>query len=77
MESKFDVKGYTGIISQTGVQEWTFFSDVPKEIGAAEKGGMKGYVLVRAGNKPLSDEEKKEYKVLYDGLGGILDLIKG
>jgi len=45
-------------------------------VGAAEKSGMKGYILVREGNKPLSDEEKKGYNMLYDGIGGILDLIK-
>jgi len=76
VENKFDVKGYQSIIAETGIQQWTFFSDVAKELGAAEKSGMKGYILVREGNKPLSDEEKMEYNVLYDGTGGILDLIQ-
>ena len=75
VDNKFDVKGYESIIDQTGIMEWTFFSDVAKEVGAAEKAGMKGYILVREGNKPLSDKEKEEYNVLYDGIAGILDLI--
>lgn len=70
------MKGYESIIAQTKIQQWTFFSDVAKEVGAAEKSGMKAYILVREGNKPLSDEDKKGYNVLYDGIGGISDLIK-
>jgi methionine salvage enolase-phosphatase E1 len=75
VENKFNARGYEKIISQTGIREWTFFSDVPKEIDAAEKAGMKGYVVVREGNKPLGEEEKKEHRVLHDGIGGILELI--
>jgi len=77
VENKFDVRGYETIVLETGIREWTFFSDVPREIAAAEKAGMKGYVLAREGNKPLTEEEKKEYRVVYDGIEGILELIHG
>jgi len=64
VDNKWDVKGYERIIKETGIKQWTFFSDVPQEIAAAQKAGMKGYVLAREGNKPLTDEEKKNYKVI-------------
>ena len=76
MENKFDVRGYESIISQTGIRCWNFFSDVPQEVSAAQEAGMKGYVVVREGNKPLSDSDKVEYRILYDGFGDVLDLIR-
>jgi methionine salvage enolase-phosphatase E1 len=76
VENKFDVKGYESIISQTGIQKWTFFSDVPKEVAGAKEAGMKGYVVVREGNKPLEDSEKEEHKILNDGFVEILNLIE-
>lgn len=75
VDNKFDVKGYKTIISQTGIREWTFFSDVPQEVAGAKEAGMKGYVVVREGNKPLNDLEKLEHKVLYD-IGEILGLLQ-
>lgn len=75
VDNKFDVKGYNAIISQTGIREWTFFSDVPREVAGAREAGMKGYVVVREGNKPLSDSEKAEHKVLYD-IGEILEKLQ-
>ena len=76
MENKFDVKGYQAIISQTGIRQWTFFSDVAWEVASAKEAGMIGYIVVREGNKPLSNSEAAEHKVLYDGLGNIVDLLK-
>jgi methionine salvage enolase-phosphatase E1 len=76
VENKFDVQGYQRIISRTGIKNWTFFSDVSKEISSAEKAGMRGYVLVREGNKPLSDAERAETEVITDGLSRIAGLLK-
>jgi methionine salvage enolase-phosphatase E1 len=75
VENKFDVKGYKTIISQTGIQKWTFFSDVPQEVSGSIQAGMKGYVVVREGNKPMDNSEAGKHKILYDGLGNILDLL--
>ena len=75
VDNKFDVKGYKTIISQTGIREWTFFSDVPREVAGAREAGMKGYVVVREGNIPLNDSEKADHNVLYD-IGDILELLQ-
>lgn len=76
MENKFDVRGYDRIISDTGISNWTFFSDVPMEVMGAQMSGMRGYVVSRKGNKALTNLEMAENRVLYDGLSRILDLIK-
>jgi methionine salvage enolase-phosphatase E1 len=76
VENKFDVKGYERIISQTGIRQWTFLSDVAKEVASAKQAGMQGYVVVREGNKPLEQSEIAEHKVINDGFGSILDLIQ-
>ena len=76
MESKFNVKGYERIISQTGIRQWTFFSDVAKEIASAKQAGMQGYVVVREGNKPLEPSEIAEHKTIRHGFGAIIDLIQ-
>jgi methionine salvage enolase-phosphatase E1 len=73
--NKFDVAGYQRIMKQTGVTQWTFFSDVPLEIESSEKAGMKGYVVVREGNKPLTDAEHSESEIVADGLSRIADLV--
>jgi len=74
VESKFDPTGYQKIIAQTGISQWTFFSDNPKEVEAAEQAGMKGYLVIREGNTPLSDEVKAQHKVIED-LWNLPDLI--
>ena len=48
---------------------------LPREVAGAREAGMKGYVVVREGNKPLSDSEKAEHKVLYD-IGEILEMLQ-
>jgi len=75
VENKFDVKGYEGIISQTGIRHWTFFSDIPNEVMGAKQAGMKGYVVVREGNMPISETDAAEHEVLSAGFDKILDLI--
>ena len=74
VQNKFDVTGYEKIKDGTGIESWTFFSDVPMEVDAARKAGMKGYVVVREGNKPLTDEERNEY-ALIEGFNDILGLV--
>ena len=76
MENKFDVRGYENIVSRTHIKKWTFFSDVPQEVAAAEMAGMKGYVVVREGNKPLSDTEKAQFDILTDGLLEVSQTLK-
>jgi enolase-phosphatase E1 len=75
VENKFDSRGYESIISQTGIQRWTFFSDIPGEVAGAKLAGMQGYVVIREGNKPLTDSEIAAHKILDDGFGNILDLV--
>jgi methionine salvage enolase-phosphatase E1 len=74
VENKFDVRGYEKIKSDTGIDKWTFFSDVPAEVVGAKKAGMKGYVVVREGNKPLTSSESEAHIVLEDGFGDIVEL---
>jgi 2,3-diketo-5-methylthio-1-phosphopentane phosphatase len=74
--NKFDVVGYQRIMEQTGVTQWTFFSDVLLEIESSKKAEMKGYVVVREGNRPLTDAEHSEFEILTDGLSQIADLAK-
>ncbi len=38
-----------------------FLSDIVKEVAAAQEAGMKSVIVVREGNAPLSDVEKREY----------------
>jgi methionine salvage enolase-phosphatase E1 len=76
VDSKFDVKGYEKIKSETGVEHWTFFSDVPAEVDGSKKAGMKGYVVVREGNKPLTPSERQVHNILENGFGDIVDLTK-
>ena len=76
VENKFDVRGYDKIKSETEIEQWTFFSDVPAEIDGAMKAGMKGYVVVREGNKPLTPSESEVHNILEDGFGNIVALTK-
>jgi len=75
VQNKFDVRGYECIKERTGIEKWTFFSDVPMEVKAAQNAGMKGYVVARPGNKALTDEEKEAHTILQDGFRDILGLI--
>jgi methionine salvage enolase-phosphatase E1 len=73
--NKFDVNGYERIKKRTGIEKWTFFSDVPMEIEAARKAGMVGYVVVRKGNKPLTNEDVEEHTLLQEGFGNVLEVV--
>jgi methionine salvage enolase-phosphatase E1 len=75
VENKFDGRGYESIIEQTGLREWTFFSDVPREVTAAEKAGMKGYVVVRDRDNKILDPERMQHKELFNGLENPLQFV--
>ena len=76
VQNKFDPDGYKKIMTHTGIKNWTFFSDVPKEVGGAEEAGMNGYVVVRNGNQPIPDSEKENYKILTEGFVDVLKLME-
>jgi len=42
-----------------GIGKWLFLSDNVKEVEGARQAGMQGSVVVREGNAPLTEEEKK------------------
>lgn len=69
------MRGYRTIVKETGIKKWTFFSDVPKEVDAAEEAGMQGFVVIREGNTPLTTSDLETHKVLYS-LSGVLELVK-
>jgi len=71
--NKADLKGYQAIIKETGIEKWIFFSDITKEVDAAEEAGMTAYVVVREGNAPLTLSDVQTHKVLYS-LSGIVEL---
>lgn len=41
------------------VGKWLFLSDNVKEVSAAREAGMQSFVVVREGNAPLSEEERR------------------
>ena len=46
------------------IGEWLFLSDNVKEVAAAKEAGMQSYVVQRPGNADLSDEARKEHRVI-------------
>lgn len=52
------------------VEKVLFLSDSVSEVEAALKAGMKACVVVRKGNKELSEDERKRHHVVY-GLGDL------
>jgi len=73
--NKTDLKGYQAIVKETGIEKWVFFSDITKEVDAANEAGMNAYVVVREGNAPLTLSDVETHKVLYS-LSGIVELLK-
>jgi enolase-phosphatase E1 len=43
---------------------WLFLSDNPREVSAAKEAGMQAFVVVREGNAPLSEEDRKAHAVV-------------
>ncbi|KAM7199836.1 Enolase-phosphatase E1 [Rhypophila sp. PSN 637] len=44
--------------------EWLFLSDNVKEVEAAKQAGMQSYIVERPGNAALSEETRKQHKVI-------------
>ncbi|TGZ77814.1 2,3-diketo-5-methylthio-1-phosphopentane phosphatase [Ascodesmis nigricans] len=63
---------YTHIAAAEGVvpEEWVFYSDNVREVEAATEAGMRAVVVVRPGNRELSEEERGRWGVVggFDGL---------
>jgi methionine salvage enolase-phosphatase E1 len=76
VENKFDEKGYERIMERTGIRDWVFFSDVPKEITAAEKAEIKGFIVVRDRDNRIGEAEVGQHKELFDGLVDPLQYIR-
>ena len=47
-----------------GKKKWLFLSDRVEEVEAALAAGMRGLVVVREGNAPLSEEAKRRHGVV-------------
>ncbi len=45
---------------EESVGKWLFLSDNVKEVEAAREAGMQSFVVVREGNAPLSEQDKKK-----------------
>lgn len=73
--NKWDVKGYRTIAKETGIEKWSFFSDVVKEVDAAEEAGMQGFVVIREGNAPLTKSDVQTHRVLYS-VSEIVEVVK-
>lgn len=46
-------------------QSVLFLSDNINEVNAAINAGMKSYIVIRPGNSPINDEDKKFHKIIY------------
>jgi enolase-phosphatase E1 len=76
---KTDKESYRKIAEALGVPEgeWLFLSDNTKEVQAALEAGMDAAVVVRSGNKELTEEEKAKYKVLINGFEEVTEWALG
>jgi enolase-phosphatase E1 len=63
---KKDASSYQKIATsrQEDISKWLFLSDRAEEIEAAKEAGMQAIVVVREGNAPLSEEEKKMHDLV-------------
>jgi enolase-phosphatase E1 len=63
---KEDASSYQKIAAsrQEDISKWLFFSDRVEEIEAAKEAGMQAIVVVREGNAPLSEEQKKTHDLV-------------
>jgi len=46
------------------IGKWLFLSDRVEEVEAAKRAGMQALLVVREGNAPLSEEEKRKHKLI-------------
>ena len=63
---KLEASSYSAIAEKLGKQSShvLFLSDNVKEVQAATEAGMKAIVVDRPGNAPLTEEDKKTYKIV-------------
>jgi enolase-phosphatase E1 len=56
------------------IGSWLFLSDNPQEVRAAKEAGMQALVVVREGNNPLSDEDRRAHDIVhsFDEIGSKL-----
>ncbi|KAH7321566.1 HAD-like domain-containing protein [Rhexocercosporidium sp. MPI-PUGE-AT-0058] len=66
------VEGMKGKGKQIEVARWLFCSDRVEEVDAAREAGMQAVVVVREGNKELSESEKERHILIesFDQIGG-------
>ncbi|VEU24386.1 DEKNAAC105628 [Brettanomyces naardenensis] len=58
-------ESYAKILEKIGAAERVLFlSDNPHEVEAAIGAGMTSYIVVRPGNQPLSEDDKRRFKVI-------------
>lgn len=64
---KVEPSSYSQIANTISVapEEVLFLTDVFGEYSAAKAAGMKAAIVVRDGNKPLTDDEKKNAPLIY------------
>ncbi len=60
---KKDVSSYQKIAAsrKEDIGQWLFLSDRVEEVDAAKDAGMQSLIVVRDGNPPLTEEEKKRH----------------
>jgi len=65
---KYDKSSYENITKDVGIdaKQLLFLSDNVAEVKAAIEAGMNSVIVVRPGNVELSEEDKKNYKVIHN-----------
>jgi enolase-phosphatase E1 len=63
---KKDASSYQRIAAsrKEEIAKWLFLSDRVEEVEAAKEAGMQSLIVVREGNAPLTEEEKKKHKLI-------------
>jgi enolase-phosphatase E1 len=63
---KKDASSYRKIAAsrKEEIGKWLFLSDRVEEVEAAKEAGMQSLVVVRSGNAPLTEEEKKKHELI-------------
>ena len=63
---KKDASSYRKIAAsrREDISRWLFLSDRVEEVEAAKEAGMQSLVVVRDGNAPLNEEEKKKHELI-------------
>lgn len=71
--NKTRAESYTKILTKIGIEndeetkkKCLFLSDNPLEVNAAIEAGMTSFIVEKPGNFPLSDDDRKNHKVITD-----------